>query len=152
MFGNFIYSWKKTKKLNKIQRKLYSPNAGTDYRIESIINPELNYERDKLHKEFYQLCYQDNNVREVMDMYGVSFEDFDEIHSTLLHFGLGQWINGHYASLSTLAYAEPLYYYLEAEKRGYHPEKIVVCLIEYWEGKVKVGGLVKLLENSNFEA
>ena len=68
--------------------------------------------------------------------------DLERLYSNLSINGLGQWVKGHYAALSTIAYAEPLLYAVQAEKQGASIRDTAFILLEYWEGKIPQGGLV----------
>ena len=143
--NNMIRSYKKSKKLRKLQLALHPPNISTiDKLTEDILHSNLKYSEQKL-EEFYDLCENDINVKDVMKKYGLTREDLKEIHFLLSYFGLAQWINDHYASLSSIAYPETLFYIAEARQRDYDPQKIVLILIEYWKGNIPNGGLLKLL-------
>jgi len=56
--------------------------------------------------------------------------------------GLGQWINGHFVALSTLAYPEPLQYVAESRRRmqmlgtidSSRWDTIGADLMAYWAG------------------
>ena len=142
---NMIRSYNKSKKLRKLQLELHPPNTSTIYKLkEDVENGNIKDSEQKL-EEFFDLCENDINVKDVMKKYGLTRENLKEIHGELRYFGLSQWINNHYASLSSIAYPETLFYIAEARQRNYDPQKIVLTLIEYWEGNIPNGGLLKLL-------
>jgi len=146
-FINMIRSYNKSKKLRKLQLELHPPNISTIHKLSDDIKRGNLKDREQKLEEFYDLCENDINVKAVMKQYGLTREDLKEIHGELNYFGLAQWINDHYASLSSLAYPETLLYIAEARQRNYDPYKTVVILIEYWKGNIPNGGLIKLLSD-----
>ena len=75
----------------------------------------------------------------------LSRTDLKEIYVSLLAAGLGQWIKGHHAALSTIAYVEPLQFAARAPKIGINRTVILGSLLDYWEGRIPQGGLLTLL-------
>ena len=73
--------------------------------------------RDAALKEYLDLCMADGAVARVMRKYNLTREDLMEFYERLSMVGLGQWINGHFVALSTLAYPEPLQYLAESRRR-----------------------------------
>ena len=78
-----------------------------------------------------------------MKKYNLDRDDLKGIYSELLAVGLGQWIKGHYVALSTIAYYEPLYYYVESKRKGSSIYEIANGLIEYWTGSIRQGELYR---------
>ena len=80
-----------------------------------------------------------------MSEFGVDRGDLKDIYSVLLLNGLGQWVEGHFAAASTIAYQEPLNFYLYSNRRGLAPLDIYSTLLAYWSGEIPVGGLNRLM-------
>jgi hypothetical protein len=57
--------------------------------------------------------------------------------------GLGQWVKGHYAALSTIAYGEPLLFLVRAERAGMNLREIASILLRYWSNEIPQGGLLR---------
>jgi len=55
----------------------------------------------------------------------------------LIANGGGQWCKGHFVALSTIAYSEPLRFFIESERSGANIKSIIICLLDYWDGKIK---------------
>ena len=66
----------------------------------------------------------------------------------LVQRGLGQWVDNHYAALSTIAHAEPLHYFIEAEKRGDRPDAVYLNLINYWQRSISAQELLASVPDS----
>jgi hypothetical protein len=75
-----------------------------------------------------------------------SRDDLKEIYKDLSANGLGQWIKGHQAALSTIAYYEPLIFYVESDRRRVPYLEKVDMLLAYWEGRIPQGGLLKIMQ------
>ncbi len=103
-------------------------------------------EKDRALEEFLDLCESDDGVKKVMEIEHLSRSDLKQLYIRLSAAGLGQWINGHYAALSTIAYVEPLRYLVRAQKRGVGWQEIVYNLLAYWEGKIPQGGLLRQVQ------
>lgn len=103
-------------------------------------------EKDRALEEFLDLCESDDGVKKVMAIEHLSRSDLKQFYIRLSAAGLGQWIKGHYAALSTIAYVEPLQYLVRAEKRGIGWQTIVFNLLEYWEDKIPSGGLLRQVQ------
>ena len=96
-------------------------------------------------EEFLSLCEADDGVKQVMTVEGVSRSDLKDLYMRLVAAGLGQWMKGHYAALSTLAYVEPLQFAVRAPKQGVSWAQVVFGLQQYWEGRIPSGGLLNQL-------
>ena len=72
------------------------------------------------------LCEQDGGIRKVMEFEHLLRSDLEKLYWQLAVAGLGQWIKGHYAALSTIADVEPL----------------ISDLLAYWEGRIPQGALL----------
>jgi hypothetical protein len=141
-------SFKKSKNLRKLQM-LISPPDQTIEDITSNIMASLKSgrnERDEALKKFLDLCTNDEGVMKVMAEYNLSRDDLERIYINLNMNGLGQWIKGHQAALSTIAYYEPLLFHVVSERRGEPYMQTVGTLLAYWEGRIPQGGLLKALK------
>lgn len=92
--------------------------------------------------EFLDLCESDVGIKQVMEIEGISRADLNELYTRLLAAGLGQWIKGHYAALSTIAYVEPLQYTIRARRMGNSWPRIVSDLLAHWEERIPSGALL----------
>ena len=142
LFSRMARSWKKSKKVRKLQRKISPPNQSTQD-LAARMRKEGFGEREKTVQEFLDLCESDDDVSHVMEVENISRSDLEEIYHSLMVNGLGQWVKGHYAALSTIAYAEPLLYAVRAKAQGVGPSDIAFTLLEYWEGKIGHGSLIR---------
>lgn len=147
-FSVLTGSFKKSKNLRKLQMRISPPSQG----IEDITSNFMaslqsgRNERDEALDEFLDLCISDEGVSKVMAEYGLSRYDLKKIYINLTANGLGQWIKGHQAALSTIAYYEPLLFHVESEKRGGSYLETVGVLLAYWKGRIPQGGLLKALQ------
>ena len=141
-------SWKKSKNLRKLQIRISPPNqSAEDIASNLMANMQSGRnDHDEALEEFLALCIKDEGVEKVMRNYDLDRDDLKKIYINLNLNGLGQWIKGHQAALSTIAYYEPLLFYVESEKRGEPYLQIVGALLEYWEGRIPQGGLLKALQ------
>ena len=80
-----------------------------------------NSEQEKALEEFLDLCEEDDGIRKLMEIESLSRSDLKEIYHRLCRAGLGQWVKGHYAALSTIAYGEPLLFLVREKQRGQTP-------------------------------
>jgi hypothetical protein len=146
-FSSLSGSFKKSKNLRKLQMRISPPNQ-TIEDITSNVMASLKSGRDdqkEAVKEFLDLCINDEGVKKVMSEYSLSRGDLERIYINLNINGLGQWIKGHQAALSTIAYYEPLLFHVESERRGEPYMQIVSSLLAYWEGRIPQRGLLKAL-------
>jgi len=137
-FSNIAYTWKKSKKVRKLQ--LVIAPLGTRDVVTDILGGTGG--RDAALKEYLDLCMADGGVAGVMRKYNLTREDLMEFYERLSMVGLGQWINGHFVALSTLAYPEPLQYVAESRRRmqmlgtidSSRWDTIGADLMAYWAG------------------
>ena len=143
LFGNLTRSLKKSRKLRKLQLEIAPPKEA----IEDIVGDfwdslrSGNNRKDQALEEFLDLCESDDSVAMVMKKHNLDRDDLKGIYTELLGVGLGQWIKGHYVALSTIAYNETLYYYVESKRKGSSIYDIAKGLIEYWTGSIRQGEL-----------
>lgn len=137
--SSMISSFKKSGQLSKLQRIIHPPKENIDDLINQIKSPDIAERKKKGLEEYLNMCCNDENVAVVMDKYKLNRTDLENIYIDLNAGGLGQWIKGHFVSLSTIAYPEPLIYYCEAKSRGEQMFNIMSKLLDYWEGKLRQG-------------
>ena len=132
-FSSLKGSFNKSKRLNKLQMEISGQSSGAD-------------RKDQPLEEFLDLCESDEGVAKVMLQYNLNRNDLKDIYRRLVRSGLGQWIKGHYAALSTIAYFETLIYVVASEKKGTKWEEIVGNILYYWQGKIPQGRLYKKID------
>jgi ATP phosphoribosyltransferase regulatory subunit HisZ len=147
-FSNLTRSWKKSSRLRELQLKIAPPGRGIKDMVSDLrrsLDTGTN-ERERALEEFLDLCETDEGVKETMKIEDLSRTDLKQLYIQLSVNGLGQWVKGHYAALSTVAYAEPLQYAVRARKRGTGLQEIAFNLLEYWEDKIPQGGLLRRVQ------
>jgi hypothetical protein len=132
-FSSLKGSFNKSKRLNKLQMEISGQSSGADRKGQPL-------------EEFLDLCESDEGVAKVMLQYNLNRNDLKDIYRRLVSVGLGQWIKGHYAALSTIAYFEPLIYVVDSEKNGTEWMEIVGNILYYWQGKIPQGKLYKKID------
>lgn len=146
-FSSLTGSFKKSKKLQKLQKQISPPGQSVGDLVSDFkqtLSSGVN-QKDKALEEFLNLCESDEGVAKVMSQYNLSRSDLKDIYIRLSAAGLGQYIKGHHAALSSIAYYEPLLYIVESEKRGENWSTIVGNLLYYWDGKIPQSGLINQL-------
>jgi hypothetical protein len=110
-FSNLTRSWKKSSRLQKLQKAIAPPNQKMiDLVSNAIHSPSVGQSpRDQALEEFLDLCESDEGVKQVMVIERLSRADLKQLYARLLAAGLGQWIKGHYAALSTIAQQFPMF-------------------------------------------
>jgi hypothetical protein len=119
-FSNLTRSWKKSSRLQELQKIIAPPNRNTNDVISEFRRSLASgmSEKDRALEEFLDLCESDDGVKKIMENEHISRIDLKQLYVQLSAAGLGQWINGHYAALSSIAYVEPLQYLVRAQKKG----------------------------------
>jgi hypothetical protein len=143
-FANVIRSWKKSSKLRRLQLTIAPPGQTVDSMVAGFMQ-SLNGRPDPKAAalaEFLDLCEADPSVKSVMDLENLSRADLQDIYKVLRAVGLGQWVKGHFVALSTIAYPEPLLYFVRSRKRNVDPLTIASNILGYWEKKIPQGGLL----------
>ncbi len=110
IFSLLFNSLNKSKHLYNLQRTIHPYMHNTD--IHTLLKNYKNMDKRKVEKaleEYLDLCEADEGVSKVMQKHKLKRSDLKNIYSRLVNAGLGQWINGHFAALSSIAYFEPLY-------------------------------------------
>ena len=145
IFSQFIKSWRKSSKLAKLESRIASPGRMREYNTADFVKSyfENAKDSDRALEEFLDLCVSDEGVKKVMEVENLSRADLKEIYCMLLRVGLGQWIKGHYAALSTIAYLEPLLYVVRSKKQQ-KGELLEIAgnLLAYWEDEIPPGALL----------
>ncbi len=147
LFSSLTGSLKKSKKLQKLQKQISPPNQSAEDLISELSNLSKHgtSREDQALEEYLDLCESDEGVAKVIGQYNLCRDDLKLIHTKLTTAGLGQYIKGHYAALSTIAYYEPLLYYVESERRGESWLTIVGNLLGYWNEAIPQSGLISLI-------
>ena len=118
--SNAVRSWKKSSKLRELQSKIAPPGQTMDGMVSGFMQSLSGGGgpgADAL-AEFLDLCEADEGIKAVMKSEGLKRADLEQIYASLRAVGLGQWVQGHYVALSTIAYPEPLLYLVRARKRN----------------------------------
>lgn len=133
LFSNLIRSWKKSSRLRELQLKIAPPGRSLDDVVSTFKRSLENgtNEKERALEEYLDLCAADEGVKKVMEIERLSRADLKQLYVQLSVNGLGQWVKGHYAALSTIAYVEPLQYASRAQKRGTGLLEIAFNLLEY---------------------
>jgi hypothetical protein len=145
ILSTFVRSWKKSYRLRRLQLKIAPPEQTVDDMVAEFVpnRQSGNSEREKALEEFLDLCESDDGIRKLMEIESLSRSDLKEIYHRLCRAGLGQWVKGHYAALSTVAYGEPLLFFVRAERAGMNLREIAVILLRYWSNEIPQGGLLR---------
>lgn len=145
ILSTFIRSWKKSSSLRRLQLKIAPPDQTVDDAVTTFMKDLQSgeSEQDKALEEFLDLCVHDDGIRKLMEIESLSRTDLKEIYYRLCAAGLGQWVKGHYAALSTIAYGEPLLFVVRAEKAGMNLREIASVLLRYWSNEISQGALLR---------
>ena len=144
LFTNVIRSWRKSSKLRRLQLTIAPPGESVDDVVAGFMQ-SLNGQPDPKKaalSEFFDLCEADPGVKSVMEREGLARGDLEQIYGVLRALGLGQWVKGHYAALSTIAYPEPLLFLVRSQKRNVEALTVASTLLDYWENKIPQGALL----------
>jgi hypothetical protein len=132
-------SWKRASTLYKLQKTIVPPHQSVAENI-AILRCSLATggasETGRALEQYFDLCESDKPVRNVMECEDLVRFDLRGVLMRLLQRGLGEWINKHYAALSTIAHAAPLQYFVQSERGGVNPEEIYIRLVKYWHGRI----------------
>jgi len=143
-FANIVGSWKKSSKLRQLQLAIAPPGQTIDSVVAGFMQSlsERPDPKAAALAEFFNLCEADPGVKSVMDLENLKRADLQEIYAVLRALGLGQWVKGHFIALSTIAYPEPLLYFVWSRKRNVEALTIASNILDYWENKIPQGGLL----------
>ncbi len=130
----FFKSARRWSKLRKLQRIIVP--------LEAIALEES----ERAFEEFLDLCESDEHIAPFMQEHHLTRDDLKRIYHTLKETSVGKWIDDHYAALSTIAYLEPLSFFVTTEQNGVRLSEIITNLLEYWEGEVPRGSLLEKMK------
>ncbi len=149
-FLTLAKSYKKSKKLKKLQLMISPPDQTIDNLSSNFMNNLKNGtdEKGEALEKFLDLCINDEGVATVLNEYDMDRNDLKNIYIQLIANGFGQWIKGHFVALSTIAYYEPLLFFVESTRRDVPVRKIASALFEYWEGRIRQGDLLISLQSN----
>jgi hypothetical protein len=144
LFSRITTSWNKSSRLQELQQIISPPNGSVDDLVSDFRRSLAGGMSAKTRalEEFFDLCESDVGVKNVMAVEHLSRSDLKRLHARLLFAGFG-WIEGHHVALSTLAYVEPLQYLVRAQKQEVGWAEICFNLLEYWEGRIPQGELLR---------
>lgn len=145
--SNLLASSRKSSRLQELQKLIATSSGGTQDLISEALAAAHGKPsgRDRALEEYLDFCEADPGVRQVMGIEGLTRDDLKAIYVSLVAAGLGCWIKGHYAALSTIAYVEPLQFAARAPKMGLSKVDVLGCLQSYWENDIPQGGLLTML-------
>lgn len=143
-----LLSWKKFSTVRKLERTMAPPNERVHDVVADLMSVLLRGgpgEKQEAFEQFLAVCEAEMGVRAVLKRERLTRQDLKNIVLFLLGAGLGEWINGHYVALSTIAYAEPLQYVIGAERQGVSSRHMFFCLLEYWQRRMTAAQLLDSL-------
>lgn len=148
LFSTLAGSYKKSKKLRKLQLKISPPDQSVNDIASNFVTSLKSGgdEENEALEKFLDLCINDEGVANVLSQYDMDRNDLKDIYWHLARNGFGQWINGHHVALSTIAYYEPLLFVVESRRREVPVRELATALFAYWEGKVTQGELLRSLQ------
>lgn len=145
-FVKVTRDWKKSSQVRNFEKVIVPPKQGIHEQVTGLTclleRVSGASEKELALEKLLDLCEADEGVRSVMEREHLSRADLRRLVVRLLASGLGEWIKGHYAALSTIAYMEPLQYVVRAEKQGFAWQYIYFQLLEYWERRIPPRELV----------
>ena len=128
-FSVILYSIRKSIRLKRLQSVL----ANIPLPKDALTLISWSEKREKLLNEYIDFCLEDPGVFKIVKDFDIAKKDIKEIYGQLLASGAGQWQGGHYVALSTLAYMQPLEYFLKAKKIHKSDLEIMYNLTVYFE-------------------
>jgi len=105
---------------------------------------------DEEFDNYIEFCVSDKQVKYFMEHSNVCRSDLEGIYKRLLVNGAGQWAKGHFVAASSITYVETLTFII-ASDRNENPEdqvpalEMTAILMDYWNGKIPIGGLYRML-------
>jgi hypothetical protein len=143
LISGWLRSWRRSSKRRKLQSQIYCPEPLASNPVIYIIMllSRRSDDADRALNEYLDLCESDESVGKVMKTEQLSRSHLVDIYSHLLANGLDRWVKGHHAALSSIAYAEPLYFASRAPNKGMDWRHIAFSLLEYWEQRIPEGEL-----------
>lgn len=130
--NNIFSSLTKSHKLQQMQNDLGNIPIPQD--ATSLMS--WSEKREKLLNQYIDFCLTDLGVLKIVKDFEITKKDLKEIYNKLLSSGAGQWVRGHYVALSTLAYMQPLEYFLKAKRMHKSDIEIMSNLIVYFEKRM----------------
>ena len=137
MFGNFVPSIRKSRKLQQISKILGAELSVDDFipGLGSGIGP--GDKKDEALSELFDLCEADPDLRQVLANYSADRKELKAIYYSLIANGAGQWTRGHYVAASAFELTMTLEFMLRAFREERDLRHIVFELVDYFErGKV----------------
>ena len=136
-FSSIFRSLRKSRKLAKLQRIISPPSLSLDSIhsdfLKELSNPKIGLAREQAMEEFLDLCEADPLVALTMKAYEADRETLCKIYETLVANGAGQWVKGHFAALSAIAYSAPLKFCLETMKDDEDMAEMAYKIINYFK-------------------
>ena len=132
-------SWRRASTLYKLQKAIVPPHQSLDENMSSLrcsLASGARTETGRALERYFDLCESDSEVKQVMEREDLVRFDLRGVLMRLTQRGLGEWINNHYAALSTIAHAMPLQYFVHSEREGVRAEEVYTKLVTYWQGKM----------------
>lgn len=146
ILSSLFSSYSKSRKVWKLEHIIWPPEKTTSVTFDLEELRQDKERQDKYLEEYIDLCERDEGVFEVMNEYKLTRTDLKYIYEKLVMAGMGQYVKGHFLALSSIAYYEPLLYYVASERNGKDYIDIAGGLMDYWQGRIQNGGLLKLLK------
>jgi len=135
VFSAIFSSIKKSKKLSEISKVL-----GKQMTTSEIMDSLLSRDDDSMGKaeeQLFDLIESDQNLKNIMIKYKADRKTLKEIYNMMNAIGAGQWVNGHYVSVSSLAFGGTLDYLLRNKEKFLtsYDDKMNMCyrLITYFQ-------------------
>ena len=126
-------SWKRASTLYKMQKAIVPPHQSYAENMSSLrCSLATASETGRALEQYFDLCESDSEVRKVMEREDLVRFDLRGVLMRLLQRGLGEWVNNHYAALSTIAHATPLQYFVQSERESVNPEEVRIKLVKFW--------------------
>src|SRR6476660_8199997 len=138
-------SWKRASTLYKLQKAIVPPHQSLAENVASLrcsLASGGASDTGRVLEQYFDLCESDTDVRKVMESEDLVRFDLRGVLMRLLQRGLGEWINNHYAALSTIAHAAPLQYFVQSEREGMNPEEVRIKLVRFWQRKISAQELL----------
>src|SRR5215831_14062956 len=98
--------WKRASTIYKMQRAIVPPHRSLTENVSSLrcsLATGGASETGRALEQYFDLCESDSEVRRVMESEDLVRFDLRGVLMRLLQRGLGEWVNNHYAALSTIA-------------------------------------------------
>lgn len=109
---------KKNRKLNSIMKRLGQPSSleGLVEEIYARAESGQPSESEIAETELLDLVCGDPDTRAILDHFGATREEIEEIYRCLAGMGLGVWVRGNYVAAASVALKPTLIYVLESTK------------------------------------